>query len=244
MSSILQIEGNEYHPATVAAKHFGYTKEYLLMLAKQGKVDGRKVANKWYIRLSSAEKYFTEARDTQEERRRAVSEARKRELQERNMHRTHSRVRALRINRRTLALAETAAVLVIGLTIGVAGYMGTEVGRQQQASLASATNLIDALALSLYRTVVPEPARTQPPTTTHDESSTTHVVSDVPWTGSVVHSPVQAVQDSFSDTVTVTFDEANPSIAVVTPSFKTGEGDTYRFLLTPVESTLETEDTP
>lgn len=241
MSSILQIEGSEYHPATVAAKHFGYTKEYLLMLAKQGKVDGRKVANKWYIKLSSAEDYFTEARGTQEERRRTVSEARKRELQERNMHRTHNRARALRINRRTLALAETAAVLVIGLTIGAAGYMGTEVGRQQ-ASLASATDFVDAVALSLYRTIVPEPARTQLPIV-QDESSTTHVVSDAPWTGSVVHSPVQAVQDSFSDTVTVTFDEANPSVAVVTPIFKEGAGDTYRFLLTPVESPLETEDT-
>jgi len=241
MSSILHIEGNEYHPATVAAKHFGYTKEYLLMLAKQGKVEGRKVANKWYIELSSAEKYFTEARGTQEERRRAVSEARKRELQERNTHRAHDSVRAKRINRRTLALAETTAVLVIGLTIGVSGYMGIEVGRQQ-ASLASASDLVDAVALSLYRAIVPEPRSMQAPTAVEDSSST-HVVSDAPWTGSLVHSPAHAVQESFSDTVTVTFDEAQPSVAVVTPIFKTGEGETYRFLLTPVESTVPTEDT-
>lgn len=242
MSSILHIEGNEYHPATVAAKHFGYTKEYLLMLAKQGKVDGRKVANKWYIKLSSAERYFTEARGTQEERRRTVSEARKRELQERNTYRAHDSVRAQRINRRTLALAETAAVVVIGLMVGATGYMGSEVGRQQ-ASLASATDLVDALALSLYRTIVPERAPAQVPVVP-DESPDTHVVSDVPWTGSLVHSPARAVQDSFSDAVRVTFDESDPSIAVVTPIFKTGEGDTHRFLLTPVESLAETEATP
>jgi hypothetical protein len=241
MSSILQIEGNEYHPATVAAKQFGYTKEYLLMLAKQGKVDGRKVANKWYIKLSSAEEYFTEARGTQEERRRAVSEARKRELHERNLHRVHNGVRTQRINRRTLALAETAAVVVIGLTIGVTGYMGGEVGRQQ-ASLASAGDFVDAVALSLYRAIVPEPRSMQAPTAVEDSSST-HVVSDAPWAGSLVHSPARAVQESFSDTVAVIFNEADPSVAVVTPFFKTGAGEPYRFLLTPVESVFRPEDT-
>jgi hypothetical protein len=242
MSSILHIDGMDYHPATVAAKQLGYTKEYILMLAKQGKIDGQKISNKWYVQLSSVEAYFATARESQEERRRTVSEERKRELRERTSLRTHDAQREHRIGRRTRALAETMAVLVIGLVVGTTGHVSMEM-RTQQASLASVSDIVDTLALSVYRAVVPEPDLPSMLTVQDAEVDAMAVHSSL-WTGGLVHSPVQAVQDSFSDTVEVFFDPANPSVAVVTPYFKTGEGDAYRFLLTPVEVKSEHESIP
>jgi len=66
------INGKTYTPATDVGKHFGYTKDYILMLVKQGKIEGEKVGNKWYAYLPSATEYFNIAKQEQAERRQAI----------------------------------------------------------------------------------------------------------------------------------------------------------------------------
>lgn len=232
MSDILQINGRHYHPAPIAAKQLGYTKEYLLMLAKQGKIEGQKISKKWYIHIPSVEQFFSEAKDERKNRRQEISLERKRELQNHTESRLVYERRMKRIAHRSVALAETLAILVIGFMVGTTGYVGVQ--SSQQASISSASDFVDSVALSLYRFVVPLPVVENP-------VAQTDLQHDSEWSGMFVYSPVQAVQESFSDPVSISFDEKNPSVTVVTPVFKDGEGEPHHFLLTPVEVSSSTE---
>ena len=236
MSDILQINGAEYHPAPIAAKQLGYTKEYLLMLAKQGKIKGQKISNRWYIHIPSVEQFFSEVQHERKDRRQEISLGRKRELQNHTEDRVAQAERTKRIARRSVAVLETLTIVVIGFMIGTTSYVG--VNTSQQASVSSASDFVDSVALSFYRFVIGESEE-------ENLSVQPDVQSDSAWSGAFVYSPVQAVQDSFSDSVTISFDEQNPSITVVSPVFKDGEGNPHRFLLTPVEvgssTTLEGE---
>lgn len=236
MSSILQIDGTEYHPAGDAAEFLGYTREYLLMLAKAGKIDGKKISNKWYIHLPSAEQFFVTQKDIKENRSRTVSEERAREFEVHAVRKEHDERLKHRMGRGVVALAETVAVFAIGVFLGTSGYVGMQAANQQ-ASLAAASNVIDTLALSLYRLVIPATVVT--PTATYVAEITPASVSAVentkPWTGELVHSPASAIEDSFSDNIQLILD-TEKSIAVVTPVFKNSEGNATRFLLTPIET--------
>ena len=226
MSDILQINGAEYHPAPVAAKQLGYTKEYLLMLAKQGKIKGQKISNRWYIHIPSVEQFFSEVQHERKDRRQEISLERKRELQSHTEDRVAHAQRTKRITRRSVAVLETLTIVVIGFMIGTTSYVG--VHTSQQASVSSASDFVDSVSLSFYRFVIGESEE-------ENLSVQPDAQPDSAWSGAFVHSPVQAVQDSFSDPVNISFDEQNPSITVVSPVFKDGEGDPHRFLLTPVE---------
>lgn len=244
MSSILQIDGTEYHPAADAAESLGYTREYLLMLTKAGKIEGKKISNKWYIHLPSAEQFFTQQKDVKEIRSLAVSEARIRELEVHAVRKERDKRLQHRRGRGMIALVETVAVFAIGAFLGTTGYFGMQTV-SQQASLASASNFVDTLALSFYRLVIPAPG-VVPTAHVAEVAPATLPVAVVdnaqPWTGELVHSPARAIEDSFSDNTRLVLDTENPSIAVVTPVFKNTEGATTRFLLTPIEIGSSSED--
>ncbi len=80
MSSQLILEGKKYTPATLVGERFGYTKEYILLLIKQGKIDGKKIGHKWYAHIPSADHHFKTAARLREVRRKEISESRKAEL--------------------------------------------------------------------------------------------------------------------------------------------------------------------
>ena len=50
---------------------------------------------------------------------------------------------------------------------------------------------------------------------------------------------IDSIRDSFSDQVEVTIDPNNPDTGIITPEFKEGKGEPYRFLMVPV--TAETQ---
>lgn len=237
MSSILHIDGIAYHPAPVAAKRLGYSKEYLLMLAKQSKILGTKIANKWYINESSAEEFFKTARDEQKGRREEVSVARKQELDLHAKDRAVREKRARRVHHRSRAILETVAIFVVGILLGTGSFMNLQ--GAQEASVATASNLFNSLSLSFYNFVMPEETIY---VTNKSHSENAQANGDAPWTGALVESPARAVQDSFSDNVAVSFDTKNPLVTVVTPIFKDGRGEAQRFLLTPITSGTTSKD--
>ena len=61
MSTTLNIQGKEYLPPSVAGKRFGYTAAYMLMLAKDGKIEGTKVGSRWFVNPDSIEEFFKHA---------------------------------------------------------------------------------------------------------------------------------------------------------------------------------------
>ena len=214
MTNVLIVDGKEFVPATLAGKHFGYTKDYLLMLIKGGKIDGQKIGHKWYVHIPSAEEHFRVAKEVREVRRKTISLERKAELKKS----VHTKI----AHGHHTALVETLAIVIIGLSLGVTGYVGSDI---QRASVheESAQQFLGELALSLYTAVTPAPEPTPALIVAPADTFTKESVADI--------------QDSFSDPVTVTVDPENTDTGIITPVFKDGkDGSEYRFLLVPLDT--------
>ena len=250
MTSVLTIDGKEYVPATVAGKHFGYTKDYLLMLIKQGHIEGQKIWNKWYVNIPSAEKHFRVAREKREVRRKEISLERKAEL------RVHARLhtsqkKSSKKSSYTNAPLKILAVLVVTLFLSASATSVVGIHAQQASLRESTYGFFEGIARSLFSFFSPEPTvhvieRTELPsissTTIEEESLSASVVGTTTHTSIIVApdevftaTTVEAIQDSFSDPVKVSVDSENPNTGIITPVFKDGKhGEDYRFLMVPV----------
>lgn len=213
MTNVLIVDGKEFVPATLAGKHFGYTKDYLLMLIKGGKIDGQKIGHKWYVHIPSAEEHFRRAEKERVVWRKVFSLERKAELRKsvhiKTSHGHHT------------ALVETLVIVIIGLSLGVTGYVGSDI---QRASVhgENTQQFLGELALSLYTAVTPV-----------EEQATPALI--VAPADTFTEDRVSEIQDSFSDPVIVSVDSENSDTGIITPIFKDGErGSEYRFLMVPV----------
>ena len=239
MSSSLPFEEKKFAPAAFAGKQFGYSKDYLLLLIKNGKIEGKKVGNKWYVNLLSAEAFFATAEKERIQKRKQMSIERKFELRERDT--TKDRVQ------KQTALLETLVIVIIGLSVGATGYLGTS--SQTSSVVESKTSFFENLAVSLYRvvsgdeeTVIVKTGNTEGDTSlsvTGEREKNTDATEPQP---SLVVAPVEnfsatavdSVRDSFSDEVEVTVDPENADTGIVVPKFKDTRGEPYRFLMVPV----------
>lgn len=242
MSSVLIIDGKEFVSALAAGKHFGYTKDYLLMLIKQGHIEGQKIGNKWYVNIPSAERHFRIAREKREIRKKQVSRERKEEL--RQYAKVQKPARKVSPRRTPLALG-ALAVMVIAFSISAASIGGVP---QQQAAVSEGAGFFESIARALYDFVMPSHTEvlevTHPATTSvpMEESAVSAHVGTTTYTSLVVApdelftaTTIESIQDSFSDPVTVAVDPLNPNTGIITPVFKDGEqGEDYRFLMVPV----------
>ncbi len=251
MSQSLTINDREYIPAGEVGRHFGYTRDYILTLSREGKIDGRKVGHRWYVNLASAKTFFESAKADREIRRQQVSEVRKAEL------RSYQQTTA--VPKYTAALTETMAILVIGLLIGVTGHLGTTT--HQQAALGDAdVSFLKQLAISFYDLLSPQETFTVVETSVSNRSSLPNtapvvknpdeipntiayeaVVATTSYTSLVVGpaqvlttTTVESIRESFSDEVSVSIDPHNPDTGVVIPHFKNSDGESYRFFMVPV----------
>jgi hypothetical protein len=242
MSSQLILEGKKYTPATLVGERFGYTKEYILLLIKQGKIDGKKIGHKWYAHIPSADHHFKTAARLREVRRKEISESRKAELH------AHTKARKTATPKKHTArtiLVEVLAVLILALSLGTAGYMSTSTPTQTAATTQADHGFFGSLALALYRFIAGEET-TIVVTTTHttptmEEAAVSAHIGTTTHTSLIVApdelftaTTVEAVQDSFSDPVSVSVDPENPNTGIITPEFKEGNGEEYRFLMVPV----------
>ncbi len=247
MSSTLTIEDKEYVTATVAGRHFEYTKEYILYLIKQGKIDGRKVGHKWYVNIPSAEVFFRDAQEVRTQRNNEIREVRKIELKQHTKAKAPSKHHAV--------LVETLAVLVLALGIGTAGYMGTTTGAQTATVSESNVSFFESFANSIFSFFSPQDAvvftKEVIPTTPASQNqntasafdgvsaqigTTTHTAIVVAPGEIFTATTVQAVRESFSDPVEVSVDPANADTGVITPIFKGSDSEEYRFLMVPIKT--------
>lgn len=241
MSSLLIIEGKEYVPATIARKRFEYSKDYLLLLIKQGKIEGRKIGNKWYVYIPSAESFFKTAKVERIQKNTEVSQIRKAELRE------HMKVHKTSGHRKMLL--ETLAVLVVVLAVGSAGNMN--VASQVAVVTASNSSFFESIAKSFHAFFVPEIVSTEEKVVANIQSesdslankslfegvaSSTHDALIVAPSVDFTEADVKTLQDSFADPVEVSVDESNPETGIVTPIFKELKGEEYRFLMVPVKT--------
>lgn len=265
MTNVLVIDGKEYTPATIAGPHFGYTKDYLLMLIKGGKIDGQKIGNKWYVHEPSTKIFFEEAAEKRKEKRRHMSEERKAELYAYTRDRIHSVSLEKSAHRKSIshvrmAIAETCMVVLIGFSLGTTAYMGS-VNHIAAVQGGGEPNFFKYIAISLYDFINPqkeiapsfvpiegasrvenngvgaptEDISIERTTATATPSTTTEAFIVAPEDALPANS-VGAIRESFSDDVMVTPDSSNPDTGVVVPIFKDGEGESYRFLMVPINA--------
>jgi hypothetical protein len=253
MTSVLTIEGKEYVPATTAGQHFGYTKDYILLLIKQGHIDGQKIGNKWYVNIPSAEKHFRVARAKREVRKKQISLERKAELKAHTQVRKQVQKRTKRNTRPVLAFVEVLAVIVIAFSVGTAGYVGVQT--QQANVTGDVSGFFGGIARSLYAffnpshtvtidTITPSQVVSVP----MEEMAVSAHVATTTYTSLVVApdelftaTTVESIQDSFSDPVEVSIDPENPNTGIITPVFKESNGKAYRFLMVPVTEATTTQ---
>jgi hypothetical protein len=245
MSQVLTIDGRDYIPAGRVGKHFGYTRDYILTLAREGKIDGQKIGHRWYVNLQSAEKYFSSAKVVREERRQMIREERRAELL------SHA-VLEKKASRSSAAL-EAVAIAIIGLVVGMTGYIThSNSSTEEQVALTYSSNasFLERLAVSLYNLISPEPEviKTEvveyvPPSDVdearagleHDVASRTMRTSLVVGPGEILTTvKEESILESFSDEVSVSIDPHNPDTGIIIPHFKDADGEEYRYLIVPV----------
>lgn len=266
MSRVLTINAREYTPAGEVAKHFGYTRDYILMLSREGKIDAQKIGHRWYVNFDSAKSFFARAKVERDERRREMSEIRKIEL--RSGQTLSSRGVSARAKRSTPMLEVTAVVIVAMVVMG-AGYAGTYAPKvSERASVSDESSFLSGLATRFYEWLTPDwkreeqhsnvvvPASTtsvnsanKSTTRSHAENETSGVSATRTVHTSLVVGPdevmtttkVEEIKDAFSDEVSVSLDPHDPNTGVIVPHFKNGDGEAYRFIMVPVDESEPTE---
>ena len=260
MSNSSTLEEINFIPAGDAAKQFGYTKEYLLMLAKDGKISGKKEGHKWFVDTASVENFFKGAEIERNVRRKKISEERKKEF-ERHVKSSYDLVSTapLRQKRKSTASLEFVSVMLVGLTVGLLGYLGTNTPTSSTYADVQAKNLgfVDQLAFSLSSFFGSRTADSVPVQNVTSENSTDTAVSQntIQNNGSEIipeesrssalivakeselnSESAAEIAASFSDEVRVEADPQNPGTGIVIPQFKSSDGEAYRFLLVPIQT--------
>lgn len=236
MSSALFIDGKKYILARDAKKYFSYTKDYLLLLAKEGKVEGKKIGAKWYLNVESIENFFAHVEQTKKERSELLRHTRKLELKTRNVAMVQSPISHNRVVRNSAALLHTFAIACVGIAMGTLGYVGVT---SPQIHNQSVTARLEYLARQTYTSLQGDTSSAQVFGGVGALSSTQSFATTVPTLaqGLVIipdaaSMTVSEIQSSFSDPVSVAFDEPNGQTGVVTPAF-TDDNTSYRFILVP-----------
>jgi len=254
MSEVLQFDGKEYVPASKAGKHFNYTKDYMLMLAKAGKIDGRKVGHKWFVNIPSIEKYFKFAKEKSASRREELSRERKEEIRS-HAKKTSQVPRSgdfsfeqMLSKHARVAMLETAVIVVLGVAIGTFGYVGTT---GMGASIShSEHSFFEKMALNVHGlfsldTPAAQNSQTASVQITDEFSgrigTTTHTSFVIAPDEIFTATTIESLQESFSDEVDISVDINNPRTGIVVPRFTSGEGEAYRFLMVPVGSNNSTQ---
>ncbi len=254
MHDTLTFNGKKYVTATTAGKHFGYSKEYVLMLIKAGKIEGEKVKHKWFVEVTSVEVYFAYAKQEREARLRKLSEIRKLELENRSAQVSKSPSTSFfSVGRQArVALLETLVIVILGISIGSLSYVGVTAPTASVASSDFEYGFFEELALSVYNFVysfnsesrdeilsMSHPSNNNSHSVLHGVGTTTHTSFAISPNDlfTLTTTSINSITESFSDDVAVSLDPDNLNTAVITPQFRDGTGEEYRFIMVPVVNT-------
>jgi hypothetical protein len=244
MSSVLTKIGRNFIPASEAGERFGYTRDYIIMLARDGKITGKKIGHKWYVDGISVESFFNTSKVEREARRRKLSEERKRELGQNGTS-----------SERSGFVLEVAAIFLLTVVLGVSGFVAslspsTHTAAVGEVAETSFFNDMTGWISKWFGThVVHETYQEDPATSATPEtlevSRETHATRTVHT--SIVVGPdevmstteIESIRDAFSDDVSVSVDPHNPDSGLIVPHFKEEDGEAFRFLMVPVNENEE-----
>lgn len=229
------LNNQSFVPASIAAKHAGYTTDYVTRLAREGKIAARKEGKKWMVDLGEMFSFARSAEEEKFRRSRLLSSERKSELSLRDGGETIMTHEVFVITTpdpslgKVKAFFETALIMCFGLVIGGFWYYAPaiEVPAHNIAGVHEASiSLLENTARSLYVFLHPESRMAL--NGTIDTPVQKHRAYGVILTeGQALGEDV--ITGAFSDDVRVNFDTEIFDGGVVTPRFESGDGDAYRF---------------
>lgn len=154
MSSSLDIDGRRMDNIRDASAHTGYSRDYITKLAREQKILAAQIGRQWYIDVASLESYANGMALEQKVRQQQLSEARKRELLEREAKEQAELRRQKNLGRRKHAVA-ALAVLSVGVFTGAALQATSEYAFGAQSANAFLTRVFGVAPAVATPLVVP-----------------------------------------------------------------------------------------
>lgn len=263
MSVSVHLNGKFFLSSKEAARLSGYTSDYVARLARLKKVNATRVGTQWFVEPKSLEDFLQTADRTRAERSEQLRQERKRERVATPLLDTID----TKIYTKNLADATTKATATVSATAFDLAREGHTAHAHVKALAAVVSGFAIALLIALphdisrlalpagisfadvrsfaygmyhtlsFTTATPVLSRNKKNT---ESSGEVNVVSGgivvVPQDTSAV--TLEYIRDSFSDEVAVSLDDTGMT-GKITPVFKDGAGDPYRFVIVPIEYSPE-----
>lgn len=219
--------------AREAAMLVGYTPDYVGRLAREKKVHAVQKGRQWFVDPESLKLFSLEA---EAEKRQRQEFLRAQRIRERYEKLAISRVDAVMVS-----VNQSAPIaLVQGLIVFLCGVLFFSVGLisyQEDLNLKAFSLGAFSVGGSLKESILwwnDSPPVTDEEFVVQKQEAASDVLSAsglVVFDGEVSPEQVDAVRESFSDQVEIDFDGSDTGI--VTPVFRSGKGESYRFLMVP-----------
>jgi len=258
--------GTLYLSSKEAGRLSGYTSDYVARLARQGKVAATRVGTQWFVQPESLDTFLKSAELAKADRKNKLRLERLGERGQTSVQAdaessltgtaavsievaVHSAEVEYDLPHSYRAHAKSFVAVVCGLFLAVAvsSAQFLDLSRLQTVALAEGR----LTAYGFYQLVSAPAGVTQllsaVSVNSFSETPSSVTVAEVSpleegghegiivFPSDVATATIEQVQDSFSDEVTVDLD-AGGVTGTVTPQFKEGPGEQYRFVLVPVDS--------
>lgn len=236
MSEITPAFPNGLLSSVEAGRRFGYTKDYVAKLAREGKITATRIGRQWFVEESSLNDFITKAEQAKREHAERIRQERKVELSASVGERAvvAHQTRAIVVRPRALALIESGVIMILGVLLG--SFLFSLEGARH-AGTFSFEAPVDALSRLAGQTYGALGGLDKEGV---EEDSESNSISPSPSREALIIAPIESekaedIATSFSDEVDVTFDEDGKS-GVITPTFKEANDPyAYRFMLVPMK---------
>lgn len=261
MSSSIQFGGKNYLSSKEAGLISGYTNDYVSRLAREEKIDARRVGTQWFVEPKSLDAFLQFAQKAREARKEMLRAERKKErtnfllpgtpiFAPAVLMPTIASVRPFDFSLHQSVAHQTALSAVLsGVAIAALFVLlPPTISGQNVASLSSALYRLESFAnsdallphfsLSGIGGVLSQRFFGGLFATTEVPHATSQPVQNdlegvVVMPSTTPEKTLASVRNSFSDNVEVTLDKGGRS-GVIKPVFKEGVGNTYRFVMVPL----------
>ncbi len=137
MASNIDINGKKLLPIKDAISLVDYSRDYITRLARERKIVATQIGRKWYVDIESLKNYYESSQAEQEIKKRQLSDQRKKDLAIKDLKEEKRKQARKRLKRKTPALAVLSAIIALGFGMGVWLEPQAQVGFNDLSQLAN-----------------------------------------------------------------------------------------------------------
>ena len=256
MSFSVHLNGIQFLSSKEAARVSGYSSDYVSRLARQGKIIATRIGTQWFVDPNSLDKFLIDSAQAEEERLKQLSELRKIERVEfASINTPIDTNTASQSHRQKPHFAHahfiSSAVVCAGFFLALLPYIFS--GQSQNSITAFLSDSLYAsrqTAYGLYHALAEVETSTTAQsqlgvavgsgvgTQTNTETFPPETIPGVVVVLESASSSPSDIADSFSDAVIVTPSHDTQNTGTIVPIFRDGVGESYRYVLVPVDSAV------